>query len=338
MKWTHLLFVPFLFLCNSAIASGVGFTQIVLTDVPERPLDTAIWYPTQDASDTILIGDNPAFIGTQVIKDARIQSGTFPIVLLSHGYRGNWRNQNWLATELAGHGYIVAAVDHPGTTSFNHSPKLAAKWWERPRDMSRILDYLLSKAPWKQSANVDDVAAIGHSLGGWTVMLLGGAKMDRATFGSECNKYKNPRTCGLSKELGLSKVQAKEPSNIDLSDPRIHRVVSLDLGLARSFSVNSLEDINVPTLILAAGIDIGDLPQTLESGYIAEHMPLNSRQYKVYENATHFSFIQRCKAEAVAMLEEEVPGDGIICKDGLGASRSELHQLMLNDIVGFLNQ
>lgn len=117
MKWIHLLFTSLLFLCAPSIASGVGFTQVTLTDNPNRPLNTAIWYPTQDVSDTTLIGDNPAFVGTQVIKDAEIQSGTFPVVLLSHGYRGNWRNQNWLATELASRGYIVAATDHP---SGNH--------------------------------------------------------------------------------------------------------------------------------------------------------------------------------------------------------------------------
>ncbi|HAS24162.1 MAG TPA: lipoprotein signal peptide, partial [Vibrio sp.] len=180
-------------------------------------------------------------------------------------------------------------------------------------------------------------AAIGHSLGGWTVMQLAGAKIDRATFEAECLIYPNPRTCGLSDELGLSQVQPSEPSNKDLSDPRIQRIVSLDLGLARSFSLQSLNDITVPTLILAAGIDIGDLPQALESGYIAEHMPLNLRRYKVYESATHFSFIQTCKPGAVPMLEEEVPGDGIICKDGVGTSRDQLHQLILNDIISFLN-
>ncbi|WP_061017629.1 alpha/beta hydrolase family protein [Vibrio splendidus] len=338
MNWTHLLFIPLLLLCNSAVAFDVGFTQVTLTDDPNRPLNTAIWYPTSDKSDTTLIGDNPAFIGTQVIRDGEVQSGTFPVVLLSHGYRGNWRNQNWLATKLASRGYIVAAADHPGTTSFDQSPKQAAKWWERPRDVSRILDYLLSEAPWKQSAIADNVTAIGHSLGGWTVMQLAGAKIDRATFESECKQYNNPRTCGLAEELGLSKVQAKESNNKDLSDPRIQRVVSLDLGLARSFSVGSLNRITVPTLILAAGIDIGDLPQTLESGYIAEHMPLNSRRYKVYENATHFSFIQGCKPGAIAMLNEEVPGDGIICKDGIGTSRNQLHKLFFNDIVRFLNR
>ncbi|MEZ8252626.1 alpha/beta hydrolase family protein [Vibrio splendidus] len=337
MKWIHLLFTSLLFLCASSIASDVGFTQVTLTDDPNRPLNTAIWYPTQDESNTSLIGDNPAFRGTRVIKDAEIQSGTFPVVLLSHGYRGNWRNQNWLATELASRGYIVAATDHPGTTSFDQSPEQAAKWWERPRDITRTIDYLLSEVQWKQTVNANNIAAIGHSLGGWTVMQLAGAKIDRATFEAECLIYPNPRTCGLSDELGLSQAQPSEPSNKNLSDPRIQRVVSLDLGLARSFSVGNLNDITVPTLILAAGIDIGDLPQALESGYIAEHMPLNLRRYKVYESATHFSFIQSCKPGAVPMLEEEVPGDGIICKDGVGTSRDQLHQLILNDIISFLN-
>ncbi|WP_299139510.1 alpha/beta fold hydrolase [uncultured Vibrio sp.] len=337
MNWTHLLFIPLLLLCNSAVAFDVGFTQVTLTDDPNRPLNTAIWYPTSDKSYTTLIGDNPAFTGTQVIKDARIQSGTFPIILLSHGYRGNWRNQNWLATKLASRGHIVAAADHPGTTSFDQSPEQAAKWWERPRDASRMLDYLLSETLWKQPASAENITAIGHSLGGWTVMQLAGAKIDRATFRSECKQYNNPRTCGLSEELGLSIVQAKEPNNKDLSDPRIQRVVSLDLGLARSFSIVSLNDIKVPTLILAAGIDIGGLPQALESGYIAEHVPLNSRRYKVYEKATHFSFIQNCKPGAIVMLNEEVPGDGIICKDGIGTSRDQLHQLFFNDIASFLN-
>ncbi|NOJ07912.1 alpha/beta hydrolase family protein [Vibrio splendidus] len=341
MKWTHLLFAILLSICTSALASSVGFTQITLPNTsnnPERPLNTAIWYPTLDDSDTVLIGDNPAFIGTKVIKGAKLQQGKFPVVLLSHGYRGNWRNQNWLATELAHRGYIVAAANHPGTTTYNQSPQQAAKWWERPRDITRILNHLLTEAQWKHAINTDHISAIGHSLGGWTVMQLAGAKIDRAALEVECLKYPNPRTCGLSAELGLSKVQATEPNNKDLSDPRIQRVVSLDLGLARSFSVRSVNDINVPTLILAAGIDIGDLPQALESGYIAEHMPLNSRRYKVYENATHFSFIQSCKPGAVPMLEEEVPGDGIICKDGVETTRKKLHQQVLSDIVSFLEQ
>jgi hypothetical protein len=38
------------------------------------------------------------------------------------------------------------------------------------------------------------------------------------------------------------------------------------------------------------------------------------------------------------MLEEEVPGDGIICKDGVETTRKKLHQQVLSDIVSFLEQ
>ena len=135
----------------------------------------------------------------------------------------------------------LAAADHPGTTSFDQSSVQAAKWWERPRDVSRILDYLLTATKWKPSTNPNDVTAIGHSLGGWTVMLLAGAKVDRAGFEADCLIYPNPRTCGLSQELGLSRVQVSEPYNKALRDPRIKRIVSLDLGLAQKLFYREFE-------------------------------------------------------------------------------------------------
>ncbi|PCE65092.1 lipoprotein signal peptide, partial [Salinivibrio sp. YCSC6] len=98
----------------------------------------------------------------------------------------------------------------------------------------------------------------------------------------------------------------------------------------------SLASVSQPTLILAAGVDIGDLPQAMESGYLAEHMGRAHRRYKVYQNATHFSFIQACKPNAVTLIEAEKQGDGIICQDGRGAQRSTLHQQIIDDIVQFL--
>ena len=81
MQSTYLLFASLFFLCASVSASNVGFTQITLADDPHRPLNAAIWYPTQDVSATTLIGDNPVFVGTHVIKGAHIESGIFPVVL-----------------------------------------------------------------------------------------------------------------------------------------------------------------------------------------------------------------------------------------------------------------
>jgi len=84
-----------------------------------------------------LIADNAVFVGALAVQNAPVVAGEPPLVVLSHGYDGNWRNQVWLASALARLGYIVAAVNHPGTTSKDRSPAAAAQLWQRPRDVSQ---------------------------------------------------------------------------------------------------------------------------------------------------------------------------------------------------------
>ncbi|PKF50961.1 alpha/beta hydrolase family protein [Enterovibrio nigricans] len=240
----------------------------------------------------------------------------------------------WFPTEQKG--YVVVAPDHPGTTTYDRTIENAAKWWQRPRDLSRVLTYMLEKSAWRGLLDTTDVTAIGHSLGGWSVLQLAGAGFDRETFKTQCTLFPNPRVCGLSDELGLSNKQLNEPERHQLVDHRVKRVVSFDLGMARSFSPMSLNGVKTPVLILAAGIDIGDLPQAQESGYLAEHIPLQNRRYKVYEQASHFSFMQLCKDGAVDLLNQEEPGDGIVCLDGKGANREALHKQIFSDVVGFI--
>ncbi|MGF1766861.1 alpha/beta hydrolase [Enterovibrio makurazakiensis] len=332
-----ILILLFLFSLN-AMAKGVGFSQFELNDEVSRPLNVTLWYPTRDTTPTALVADNIAFEGTHVVKEASVTQAKHPLVLLSHGYRGSWRNLNWLAHKLAQQGYIVAAPDHPGTTTFDHTSSQTSQWWQRPNDLVRVLNYLENDAAWQPVIVFDDVTAIGHSLGGWSVAQLVGAQFDRSAFMTQCKIHPNPRTCGLAKELGLHSVQDEEPESSNFSDPRVKRVIILDLGLARSFSTSSLNKIQQPSLILAAGIDIGDLPQAMESGYLAEHIPLENRRYKVFESATHFSYMQLCKANAIAVLEEEFPGDGVICKDGIGSDRRVLHNQIFDDVKTFLVQ
>ncbi|MDO6526219.1 alpha/beta fold hydrolase [Motilimonas sp. 1_MG-2023] len=325
-------------IANVANAASVGFQQFTLVSEASRQVNASIWYPTQETTPKEKIGENIAFIGTTVVKNASLSTMKQPLVLLSHGYRGNWRNLNWLATALAEQGMIVAAVDHPGTTSFDQSAFSASKWWLRANDLVRLLDVLLADTKWQAIIDQAEISVVGHSLGGWSAMHLIGAQFDRSVFFEQCREYNNPRTCGLGEELGLNEPQPDEPNQVALLDKRITKAIILDLGLARSLSVTSLNKIEVPTLILAAGVDIGDLPQVLESGYLAEHMPISTRRYKVYEKAAHFSFIQLCKAQANLILEQEHAGDSIICRDGADTTREQLHQIMFRDIYRFLTQ
>ncbi|NWA43218.1 alpha/beta fold hydrolase [Pseudomonas reactans] len=320
-------------------ASQVGFRETTLGETSPRPLHIAMWYPTQQTQPVTLVGDNPAFVGLAVIRDASPQVGSHPLVVLSHGYRGNWRNLNWLAGDLAAQGYIVAAPDHPGTTTMDQSPEKAAQMWLRPQDLSRTIDALLASAEWVGKVDSQRIAAVGHSLGGWTVAELAGARFDTAQFVKDCQPAPQTRICSLMAEMGINRSpQFTQLLDADWRDPRVKAVVSLDLGFARGFSKPSLAAIKVPFLVLSAGTNIAELPAARESAYLAAGLPASSSRYMNLNDASHFSFMQQCKPGGEALIEEGAPGDGIICHDGAGRSRQVIHQQVAQLIAEFLAQ
>lgn len=313
-------------------ATGVGFRQTELDEGGSRPLHVSIWYPTGQSTKAEIVGENPVFHGVSVIRDAAPVSSDLPLVILSHGYSGSWRNLAWLAEELAAQGYIVAAPDHPGTTAFDMNPAQAAMMWERPRDLSRVIDALEGDATLAGKVDVGRVAAIGHSLGGWTVAALAGARFDTKRFEADCKANTSPRACSLRNELGLDRNEIER----DMKDLRLKAFASLDLGLARGFSPRSLSVIEIPALVIGAGVDIGGLPANLESGYLVEHLPKPSSTYVEIPDAMHFAFVGLCKPDAVVLIEKAEPGNGVICKDGGTRSREEIHREISFLVIGFL--
>lgn len=330
------LLVTALLASAAQAADAVGFREIELPDkIGDRPLHVSMWYPTEDGGPTIPAGENRVFYGVPAVKEAPPTREPHPLVVLSHGYGGSWRNLSWLAGELVHQGYVVAAPDHPGTTTFNRSPVEAAKLWERPHDLSRVIDALTTDPSLAGSIQPTRIAAVGHSLGGWTVAALGGARFSTEQFTQDCKTHSSPRACGLSGELGIEEGSATKLDG-DLRDARIGAVVSLDLGLARGFTVQSLEGIHLPVLVISAGVDIGDLPAKLESGYLAAHLPAATSSYVEIPDAIHFSFMQLCKPGAAALIEEDTPGDGIVCKDGVTRGREAIHRQVADMIIAFL--
>lgn len=313
-----------------ALAEATGFRQIVVGGDGPRPLNVTLWYPAGDAAPLEMVGENAAFFGIPVAQDAAPEGGRHPLVVLSHGYGGSWRNLNWLAGELVDEGYVVAAPDHPGTTTFDRDPAKAATLWERPRDLSRAIDAALADPA--LGADPLRIAAIGHSLGGWAVAALAGARFDPARFARDCEERPDTRACLLSDELGLGDPRIGR----DLRDPRVGAFISLDLGLARGFTPESLGAVPVPSVIFGAGVNIGDLPAEEESGWLAARLPGETARLEMIADAAHFSFMQLCKPGAEARIEAEVPGDGIVCRDGGGRSREAIHDAVAGDVIRFL--
>lgn len=325
----------FFLLFSIASYANTGFRQLNIHETNSRPLDIAVWYPTAGTSSPEKVGDNIAFYGTSALRDAAPEAGEHPLLLLSHGYGGNWRNLNWLATEMAAQGYIVAAVDHPGTTTFNKRPQDAKELWRRPQDLQRMMVKIITTPSLAGKVDAQRIAAAGHSLGGWTVLELAGARFDATRFQNDCRAHARLSACKLIQTLGIDDADRRLAA--DKGDPAIKAVVSLDLGLARGFTPESLSQIAVPVLIMTAQADSEELPARLESGYLAEYIPAGVRQVVHVEGATHFSFMQQCKPGAMALIAEKEPGEEIVCQDGGIRSRAAIHRQLARDISAFLN-
>lgn len=89
----------------------------------------------------------------------------------------------------------------------------------------------------------------------------------------------------------------------------------------------------MPTLVIAAGAPSEDLPARLESADLTKRLPPATNRYVEIKDASHFSFSSICKPGAVALLEEDAPGDGIICQDGDDARPRALIQLQIASLI-----
>ena len=317
-----------------ADSTPIGFHNTTVPDPQnKRPLQMVVWYPAATAATPELIRDDAVFFGALAVPDAPPASGKHPLVVISHGNGGNWGNQVWLASALAHRGYIVAAVNHPGTTSKDRSAEAAAQLWQRPKDLSRAMDAVLAHPKQFGAVAKQQIAVVGHSLGGWTVLESGGARFDPVLFAKDCNVHSQLSGCKAYQKMNPDSAQVAA----DLSDKRVTAVVSLDLGLSRGMTDASLAAFKVPVLVLAAGVDEPELPAQLESDDLAKRLPKASTQYLKISDATHFSFMAICKPTGEALIEESSPGDGMICHDGEGARpRKVIQQQVVGLISDFL--
>jgi predicted dienelactone hydrolase len=330
------LFITLLLALIQHTYSAVGFQQSALNAAGERPLQVTLWYPTQASTGIQTPGDNVVFYGIKAVNDAPPDAGKHPLVVLSHGYGGSWRNLSWLAAALVQQGYIVAAPDHPGTTTADRRPEEAHQLWLRPRDISRTIDYVLADKDLAERIDPTRIAAVGHSLGGWTVMALAGARFSPSQFRADCKTPISQTICHLETGLGLATKGADNAFSQSQADRRIKAVVALDPGLTRGFSSESLSAISDPVLLLAAGNNIADLPAREESGYLASHLPATTTTFRILPGATHFSFMQLCKPGAEKILEQASPGDGKVCRDGRQQNREALHTAIQRQVISFL--
>jgi predicted dienelactone hydrolase len=120
----------------------------------------------------------------RALKDATPDESEapYPLVIFSHGFGLNATWYNTLLEHYASQGLIVLAPQHV-------DPDWSDAWQaaiDRPHDVKQVLDSAERlAAPGGEMAgliDLDRVAVVGHSFGGYTALAVAGARYDLAAF------------------------------------------------------------------------------------------------------------------------------------------------------------
>ena len=129
------------------------------------------------AIDALLIPDAPTTYSYSATRDAEVADGSFPVVLFSHGAAGVRVQSTAITSNLASWGMIVLSPQHPSRdlnaalSGATNSDRTAAV-----DDLLGALDLITAESadaasPFSGRADVERVAALGHSAGGGTVLV-----------------------------------------------------------------------------------------------------------------------------------------------------------------------
>ncbi|MDY6940799.1 MAG: alpha/beta fold hydrolase [Cyanobacteriota bacterium] len=188
-----------------------------------------------------------------------------PLVVISHGFGSTRSNYTYLAEHLASHGFAVALPEHIGSNSDYREALLRGElsldinpveFVDRPLDVRYLLDEIEKLAdkgvPWAEQIDLDRVGAIGHSLGGATVLALSGASLNHARLRQECTPD-NP-ILNVSQFLQC-RAKSLPPFNYNLSDPRIRASIAINPITSHLFGPEGLGEIDLPILLMSGSED-----------------------------------------------------------------------------------
>jgi len=320
----------FALICTGSLASATPIgTQEVTFVIPnsDRTLVGELYYPTEMGEDSKSITQG-IWQRRDFTRNAALapQEKPYPLVIFSHGWQGNRFGHAWLAESLVDEGYIVAAIDHTHNTSYEYSGEfIYTSMWQRPLDMSALIDYLLQHPYWSEVIDEKKIAAGGFSLGGLTALWMTGIEGDPQAFKEAMQPY--------ALDDWPESVQ-KRASVVDWNkaarsydDPRVRSVFSISPDLGKGFEPEGLAKAKIPTLILV-GTEDPITPPAENAAFYAVHM--KNAELITIEGAGHMDFLNTCSPNGKKMTPH-------LCHN-FSKDRSLVHKEALENIIKFLRK
>ncbi|MBV8619510.1 MAG: dienelactone hydrolase [Curvibacter sp.] len=304
-----------------AWAQAAGY-QHGHADDPQGPaLEISIWYPSATPAGSLDLGPYTL----KVAPDAPLQGRGLPLVVVSHGNGGSMMGHQDTAIALADAGFVVAAVTHTGDNYADQSRALDIL--DRPRQISRVIDHMLSRWPGHEAIDPARVGVFGFSSGGFTALVDIGGRPDLSLIAGVCREHPEDYACGL---IARSRQPVALPAvPVSLHDERIRAAVVAAPALGFTFTAEGLKDVKVPVQLWRAEDD-RLLPQPRYAEAVRLALP-QAPEYHVVPLAGHFDFLAPCSA----LLAQHVPD---ICRSNPGFDRAAFHERFDAEVVGFFER
>ena len=336
-------------------ATRVGYTEREWTD-PTRsawnsptdwPIPAGIWYPaTPEATEApVVIGPPglPFLLRGWVARDTppADTATNLPLILLSHGTGGSREDLYWLAERLVQDGFVVAAVTHHGNSI--QSDDLTAQgfflFWERAHEMTVLLDRVLQDDVFGPRIDATRIGAAGFSLGGNTMTLLAGGRLDIEAYYAYCQgpearaedcepPPESPFTVDDIETLIESDARVRasiESAGGNWRESRIGAVYAIAPAALAALPQSGAAQIEVPLRVTVGDQDTMAPPAT-NARPLAESAP--RAELWVLPGVDHYTFLGPCGWAGKLVLGE-------ICVESQQLSRTQTLERVAADASAF---
>jgi len=325
----------------TATTTPAPFVQVTEVDLydqkRQRPVKITLWYPAQTGchDEKICLAAH-----TKLNK----------AMVFSHGAMGAAKGYSWIGKMFAAQGYVTVGVNHYGESWVygpeHVNPAAALQFWERPLDISFVLDKLQSNllttaaitpaeataastpaqtvAPktahhiFNRKIAWDQIIAVGHSSGGATMLTMAGSQLafeDAATYCATAAAATD-RSCHYLKFQTEANTKGYNPAQ-SFFDARIKSVIALDPALGHATTTQSLQAMTIPVLVIGSRQN-DFLPYDRHAGFYASHIPA-AQSLSFNQGEGHFVYLDPCKHQYQAM--------GVaLCTDRPGVDRNLVQQ------------
>lgn len=286
------------------------------------PIPVWVMYPAMVPPREVAIGPYTL----EVALNAPIEAGRFPLAVISHGTHSTGLVFRTLAHFLARHGFIVALPEHPGDNLFQH--QLAYSYRnleERPRHIRAVIDTLAAHAWFGHAMQANNVAVIGHSVGGYTALAMAGGKPHTGFLVALAH---HPHYAQQPSWTALVRQHRIPVKSVPVAvDPRVRAAVALAPDFSLYMNEGALANVNVPVLLMVGEKDLWahETIAAARKGWGSD----GQWDARVVANAGHYAFLSVFPEALKARV-----GDAAL--DPPGFDRTAFQRKLEQDILHFL--